>query len=153
MNVLDEDILNETLSFIFSNGELNYCLNFLCSANRIFMSGVYTGVKVLPILIARFKDLNFDSQFQYSKFLLETLFKYWKQTDVESFNEYATGLFSNPEYDLGHIFDKFINGDDDAKNVVAFKNLFLAQTPKINERLMGEEELNHKDSVRMYLSH
>lgn len=153
MNVLDEDTLDETLSFIFSKGELNYCLNFLCSAKSIFISRIYTGVKVLPILISRFEELNFDSQFQYSKFLLETLFKYWEQTDVESFNKYATGLFSNPEYDLGRIFDKFIDGHDDAKNVVVFKDLFLAQIPKINERLMQENELKHKDSVRMYLSH
>ena len=153
MNVLDEDTLDETLSFIFSKGELNYCLNFLCSAKSIFISRIYTGVKVLPILISRFEELNFDSQFQYSKFLLETLFKYWEQTDVESFNKYATGLFSNPEYDLGRIFDKFIDGYDDAKNVVVFKDLFLAQIPKINERLMQEDELKHKDSVRIYLSH
>lgn len=153
MNVLDEDTLDETLSFIFSNGELNYCLNFLCFSEALFSSGCYYGTKVFPILIERYKEIGFDRQFQFSKFLLAVLFKYWKQTDVDSFNKYANDLFSNPEYDLGRIFDKFIDGHDDAKNVVVFKDLFLVQIPKIHERLMQEDELKHKDSVRIYLSH
>ena len=101
MNVWDEVFLNETLSFIFEKGEMNYCMNVLCSADScIFSRGVYEGRKVIPILIKRFTRLGFERQFEYSKHLLLTILNRWKQVGTDSFNEYARDLFVNREHDL-----------------------------------------------------
>ena len=68
----------------------------------------------------RFKDLDLEGQIKYSKLLLQTIFKYWQKLERDSFNEYAAGLFSNPEIPYLKIFDKLIDGTDDAMDIVRF---------------------------------
>ena len=152
MNVLDEGILNETLSFIFEKGEMNYCMNVLCSADvRIFNSGVYDGREVLPILFERFSGMGHDEQFRYSKFMLVTFLNRWKRVNMDSFNEYAKELIVNPKHDFGSFLSKFIDGTDDEKDVANFVGLFELQIPVINERLGHEsEEVRTSHAAKMY---
>lgn len=154
MNVWDESVLNDTLSFIFEQGEMNYCMNVLCSADgSVLSSGIYDGSKVLPILIKRFTDIGFEGQFRYSKFLLVTLLNRWKRVNIESFNEYAKDLFVNLDHDLGLVLNKFIDGTDDAQDVNNFVRLFTFQIPEINERLQGErEEVRFSHAAKIYAS-
>ena len=154
MNVWDEAVLNETLSFIFEKGEMNYCMNVLCSADsNIFSSGVYEGRNVMSILIKRFTGIGFEGQFKYSKFLLLTILNRWKRVDADSFNEYARDLFVNREHDLGLVFKKFIDGTDDSQDVANFVRLFTLQIPEINERLQDEsEEVRLSQGAKIYAS-
>ena len=154
MNVWDEAVLNETLSFIFEKGEMNYSMNVLCSADsNIFSSGVYEGRKVMSILIKRFTGIGFEGQFKYSKFLLLTILNRWKRVDADSFNEYARDLFVNREHDLGLVFKKFIDGTDDGQDVANFVRLFTLQIPEINERLQDEsEEVRLSHGTKIYAS-
>lgn len=154
MNVWDEAVLNETLSFIFEKGEMNYSMNVLCSADsNIFSSGVYEGRKVMSILIKRFTGIGFEGQFKYSKFLLLTILNRWKRVDADSFNEYARDLFVNREHDLGLVFKKFIDGTDDGQDVANFVRLFTLQIPEINERLQDEsEEVRLSHGAKIYAS-
>lgn len=154
MNVWDEAVLNETLSFIFEKGEMNYCMNVLCSADsNIFSSGVYEGRNVMSILIKRFTGIGFEGQFKYSKFLLLTILNRWKRVDADSFNEYARDLFVNREHDLGLVFKKFIDGTDDSQDVANFVRLFTLQIPEINERLQDEsEEVRLSHGAKIYAS-
>ena len=151
-NVWDSNLLDETLSFIFTYSELNYCLNFLCSADSIFRNGTYNGNNVLPILIKRFEELGVEAQFKYSKFLLYTVLVYWKRTDVQSLNAYAQNLFVNPEVSCSMVFDKFIQeGQEELQDVANFVGLFKTQIPQINERLQKEsEEVKNRNSVKKY---
>ena len=150
MNVWDETVLNDTLSFIFEQGEMNYCMNLLCSADG---SVIYDGRKVLPIIIKRFTDIGFERQLRYSKFLLVTILKLWKHVNTESFNEYAKDLFVNLEHDLGLVLNKFIDGTDDAQDVNNFVRLFTLQIPEINERLQVEsEEVRTSHAAKIYAS-
>jgi hypothetical protein len=152
MNVWDSCLLDETLSFIFTNSELNYCLNLLCSSESIFRNGTYNGNNVLPILIKRFEELGVEAQFKYSKFLLYTVLTYWKRTDEQSFNAYAQNLFVNPEVSCSMVFDKFIQeGQEELQDVANFVGLFKTQIPQINERLEKEsEEVKNRNSVKKY---
>jgi len=151
ITVRDESVLDETLAFIFEKGEMNYCMNVFCSSDFIFLSGSYSGIKVLPILIRRFKDLTFEQQFIYSKFLLVTFFNAWKRVDDESFSEYARDLFSNPDIPCQKVFDRFIDGTDDELDVVNFVKLFMMQISIINERLQKEnEDVQNSHSVKTY---
>ena len=154
MNVWDEAVLNETLSFIFEKGEMNYCMNVLCSADsNIFSSGVYEGRNVMSILIKRFTGIGFEGQFKYSKFLLLTILNRWKRVDADSINEYAIDLFVNREHDLGLVFKKFIDGTDDSQDVANFVRLFTLQIPEINERLQDEsEEVRLSQGAKIYAS-
>ena len=152
IRVRNEAELNETLTYIYSQAELNYCLNMLCCSNDILKSGSYDGQKVLPILINRFSLLNFDEQFSYSKFLLATVFSYWKRVDVNLFNDYAMGLFADPTIPYLKVFDKFIDGADDREDSKVFVMLFYKQIPIIAERIKKDQEHqpeNHH-SVRVY---
>ena len=154
MNVWDETVLNDTLSFIFEQGEMNYCMNVLCSADgSVLSNGIYDGRKVLPIMIKRFTDIGFEGQLGYSKFLLVTILKLWKRVNTESFNEYAKDLFVNLEHDLGLVLNKFIDGTDDAQDVNNFVRLFTLQIPEINERLQVEsEEVRTSHAAKIYAS-
>lgn len=154
MNVWDEALLNDTLSFIFEKAEMNYCMNILASGDKnIFDSGVYDGRNSLPVLIKRFVDLGFEEQFKYSKFLLFTLFNRWKRIDVEGFNEYARNLISSPDIPFSKVLNKFIDGTDDGQDVVDFVGLFKLQIPQINERLQGEgEEVRKSHAAKIYAS-
>ena len=154
MNVWDETVLNDTLSFIFEQGEMNYCMNLLCSADgSVLSNGIYDGRKVLPIIIKRFTDIGFEGQLRYSKFLLVTILKLWKRVNTESFNEYAKDLFVNREHDLGLVLNKFIDGTDDAQDVNNFVRLFTLQIPEINERLQVEsEEVRTSHAAEIYAS-
>lgn len=152
--VWDEGILDETLKYIFSNAELNYCMNFLSSSESFLNTGSYDGRNAIPELINRFKELGFDEQFKFSKLLLQTLFLYWRNIDGDSFNEYAKDLFSNPEIPYLRIFDKLIDGTDDLNDSSLFVKLFYLQVPIINERIRGDVDGNpyeHK-SVKIYSS-
>lgn len=154
MNVWDEAVLNDTLSFIFEQGEMNFCMNVLCSADGSVLSDEgYDGRKVLSILIKRFMEIRFERQFRYSKFLLVTFLNRWKRVMAESFNGYANDLFANPEHDLGLVLNKFIDGTDDAQDVANFVRLFTLQISKINERLQGEsEEVRLGHAAKVYAS-
>lgn len=154
LHVYDSAYLDEVLSYIFENAEMNFCLNMLCSCDTIFSKGVYSGSVVLPLLFKRFKQLDFDEQIKYSKLLLQTIFKYWRKLERESFNEYAAELFSNPEIPYLRIFDKLIDGTDDAVDVVCFVELFSLQIPMINERLQldGSDTLEKHHSVQIYIT-
>ena len=154
MIVWDEGILNETLSFIFKKGEMNYCMNVLCSADgRIFNSGVYDGREVLPILFERFSGMGHDEQFKYSKFMLVTFLSRWKRVKVDSFNEYAKELIVNPKHDFGSILSKFIDGTEDENDVAIFVRLFDLQIPDINERLKQEsEDVRTSHAAKVYAS-
>lgn len=150
-NIWDKKILDETLAYIFERGEMNYCLNFLCSSDNIFASGVYNGDRVIPILARRFVELENVEQLKYSKYLLFNLFTYWKRVEPESFNDYATRLFVNPEMPFGRVLNKFIDGTDDTQDVINFVTLFKLQIPQINERLQGEsEEIRTSHAARIY---
>lgn len=152
MNVRDEAMLDDTLSFIFSEGEMNYCMNVLCSADgHIFNTCIYDGRRVLPILIKRFSELGFEEQFRYSKFVLHTFLSRWKRVEVDTFNEYAKDLFKNQQHDAGRILNKFIDGTEDAQDVSNFVDLFKLQIPQINERLQEEsEEVRISHAAKIY---
>lgn len=152
LHVYDASYLDDTLSYIFKNAEINYCINMLCSSDNIFDNGVYNGSVVLSFLFERFKNLDFEGQIKYSKFLLQTIFKYWQKYERDSFNEYAEGLFSNPEIPYLRIFDKLIDGTNDTKDVVSFVKLFSVQISVINERLQNDEPTTLKEhhSVKIY---
>ena len=153
MNVLNADGLDETLSFVFSKGEMNYCMNFLCVADDIFRKGVYEGKSSLLILIKRFSELSFKEQFGYSKLLLVTLFRYWKKVSKESFNQYATSLFKSVDIQLSTVFDKFMDGANDGQDVADFVGLFIEQISQIDKRLEDEDEtVRNSRSVRLYQS-
>lgn len=152
LHVYDASYLDDALSYIFENAEINFCINMLCSSDNIFDNGVYNGSVVLPLLFERFKHLDFEGQIKYSKLLLQTIFKYWQKLERDSFNEYAAGLFSNPEIPYLRIFDKLIDGTDDAMDIVRFVELFSLQIPLINERL-NRDQLNtpgEHHSVQIY---
>jgi hypothetical protein len=151
MNVWNAVLLDDTLAFIFEKGEMNYCMNLLCSSDIIFGSGVYNGRNVIPFLARRFTELNFDEQFKYSKFLLITLFNRWKRVDEDTFKTYAQDLFTNPDIPIGVVLNKFIDGSDDGQSVADFVGLFKYQIPQINERLQGEsEEVRKSHGARVY---
>lgn len=152
LHVYDASYLDDALSYIFENAEINFCINMLCSSDSIFDNGVYNGSVVLPLLFERFKNLDFEEQIKYSKLLLQTIFKYWHKLERDSFNKYAAGLFSNPGIPYLRIFDKLIDGTDDAMDVVRFVELFSLQIPLINERL-NSDQLNtpgEHHSVQIY---
>ena len=153
MNVWDAGLLDETLAFIFEEGEMNYCLNLLCSSDSIFGSGVYNGRNVIPILARRFTELSFEEQFKFSKFLLITLLNRWKRVDEDGFTKYAQNLFVNPDVPFDVVLNKFIDGSDDGQSVVDFVGLFKYQIPQINERLQGEsEDIRKSHAARVYAS-
>ena len=153
MNVWDAGLLDETLAFIFEEGEMNYCLNLLCSSDNIFGSGVYNGRNVIPILARRFTELSFEEQFKYSKFLLITLLNRWKRVDEDGFTTYAQNLFVTPDVPFDVVLNKFIDGSDDGQSVVDFVGLFKYQIPQINERLQGEsEDIRKSHAARVYAS-
>lgn len=153
MNVWDEGQLNETLAFIFEKGEMDYCMNLLCSSDSIFGSGVYNGRDVIPILARRFTELSFEEQFKYSKFLLVTLLNRWKRVDEDGFRKYAQNLFMNPSIPFDVVLNKFIDGSDDGQSVVDFVGLFKYQIPQINERLQREsEDVRKSHAARIYAS-
>ena len=152
LHIYDASYLDDALSYIFENAEINFCINMMCSSDNIFDNGVYNGSVVLPLLFERFKLLDFDGQLKYSKLLLQTIFKHWQKLERDSFNEYAAGLFSNPEIPYLRIFDKLIDGTDDAMDIVRFVELFSLQIPLINERL-NRDQLNtpgEHHSVQIY---
>ena len=98
-------------------------------------------------------DLSFSEQFRYSKFLLVTFLRYWMRIDVNSFNAYAEDIFVNPDISYQRVFDKFIDGTDDAKDILNFVELFRNQIPQINERLQNESaEVRNLHSVKVYTS-
>lgn len=150
-NVWDEKILDKTLAYIFETGEINYCLNLLCSSDNIFTSGVYIGRIVIPILTRRFAELKVEEQLRYSKFLLFSLFSYWKRINSEDFSVYAKNLFTDPSVPFGRVLNKFIDGTDDTQDVINFVRLFKVQIPQINERLQEEsEEVRNSHAARIY---
>ena len=151
MKVIDADLLDKTITYIFSNADLNYCLNFLCSAYDIFRNSTYNGNNALKVLIQRFKALDIETQFGYSRFLLQTLLGYWKDVDARTFDEYASNLFMNPDISCKMVFDKFLdNSDEDIDN---FVKLFKNQIPRISERLSTEsEDVRNSESVKRYTS-
>lgn len=153
MNIWDAGLLDETLVFIFETGEMNYCMNLLCSFDNIFGSGVYNGRNVIPIVARRFTELSFDEQFRFSKYLLVTLFKRWMRVDEEGFRHYAQNMFVNPEIPFDVVLNKFIDGSDDKQSVMDFVGLFKYQIPQINERLQGEsEDVRKSHAARTYAS-
>ena len=153
-NVWDGDVLDDMFEWVFEKGEMNYCLNLLCSGEGYFFGhAAYSGRKVLPILFKRFKDLGFCGQMKYSKFLLFTLLNRWKRAEEESFNEFAKDFLMNPEHDFGLVLNRFIDGTDDGQDVVNFVGLFKLQIPQINERLMSEsEEVRKSHAAKIYAS-
>lgn len=152
LHVYDAAYLDDALSYIFENAEMNFGMNMLCSSDKIFENGVYNGSVVLPLLFERFEHLDFEGQIKYSKLLLQTIFKYWRKLESDSFNEYAAKLFSNPEIPYIRIFDKLIDGTDDAMDVVRFVELFCEQVHVINERLQNDQcnKLEDHHSVQIY---
>ena len=151
MNVWDVDLLDETLAFIFEKGEMNYCMNLLCSSDNIFGSGVYNGRNVIPIIAGRFTELSFDEQFRFSKFLLVTFFKWWTRVDEEGFSRYAQNMFVNPDIPFDVVLNKFIDGSDDEQSVRDFVGLFKYQVQQINERLQGEsDDVRKSHAARVY---
>lgn len=154
MNVLDEGMLDDTLGFIFTNAEINYCMNMLCSGDSyIFGSGVYGGQSVFPLLIKRYLALGFEDQFRFSKFLLYTFLNRWRRVDSDSFNAYAKDLFLNPDHDMGRVLNMFIDGTDNAQDVANFVGLFKLQIPHINARLQSEtEEVRTSRAAKLYAS-
>ena len=150
-SVWNEDILDDTLSYIFEKAEMNYCMNLLCSCDNVLSSGIYDGRRSLPVLIKRFVELGFEEQIKYSKFLLITLLKQWKRVDVDGYNEYAKNLFMNPQIPFSKVMEKFIDGTDDGKDVEIFVNLFMLQIPQINDRLSKENhEVRESHAVKIY---
>ena len=154
MIVWDEELLDDTLTFIFEKAEMNYCMGLLGSADgSIFGGGVYDGRKVFPVLTGRFTSMGLEEQFKYSKFLLFTFLNRWRRVATDTFNEYAKDLFVNPEHDMGTILNKFIDGMDDGQDVANFVGLFQSQIPQINERLQGEsEDVRTSHAAKIYAS-
>lgn len=151
VRVCDEGLLNETLGFIFQHSPMNYCLNVLCSSNEIFRSGTYDGQSVIKILAERFSKMSFKEQFGYSKLLLVTVLRYWKDADKDSFNNYSKQLFESPELSIEKILDRFIDGSDDGNDVITFVHLFKSQITQINQKLKeAGGEINNRQSVRAY---
>lgn len=138
-HVVDAAQLDGTLTFIFKKSEMNFCLNMLASSDSILNTGTYNESKVLPLLVKRFLSLSFEQQFKYSKFLLMALFDRWSRSDNKSFNTYADALFSNPKHAYLDIFDKFIDGTNNANDCRYFVLLFAKQVPTINARLVKDQ--------------
>ena len=153
MKVWDANLLDKILSYIFSNAELNYCLNFLWLAYNILRNSTYNSSRVLRILIQRFKGLSIEEQFGYSRLLLRTMLEYWKMVDEGSFNEYASELFTNSDISCQMVFDKFLGGFKEDDDITRFVKLFQYQIPYINDRLLKEsDDVRNSDSVRVYVS-
>lgn len=150
--VVDEDVLSDTMIYIFKNGELNFCLGMLCSSSEIFGLGGYDGNGVIREIVNRFNVLSYKEQMTYSRPLLATLYKHWKRVDKDSYNDYARGLLSDKDVSILKLIDKFID-DEDGQCIVDFVRLFQVQIPTINERL---QELSADDkrrqSVRLYFA-
>lgn len=153
VRVLDAKTLDDTLDFIFKQAELNYCMNFMASSDVLFNT-YYDGHNPIAVLINRFKALDFNGQFKYSKFLLTTLFIWWNKIDEVSFNEYARNMFSNPEIPYLTVFDKLIDGTENQKDTNIFLRLFHLHVPIINERINNDVkgEPHKHDSIKVYLS-
>ena len=66
LHVYDSAYLDEVLSYIFENAEMNFCMSLLCSSDNIFENGVYNGSVVLPLLFERFEHLDFEGQIKVS---------------------------------------------------------------------------------------
>ena len=151
VRVLDKGLLDETLDFVFQHSQMSFCLNVLCSSSEIFNSGTYDGRNVIKVLAERFTKMGFNEQFVYSKLLLGTLLKYWKDADKDAFNNYAKRLFESYEVAIEKILDKFIDGEDDGNDVITFVKLFKQQIPQINQRLQeADEEIKNRQSVKIY---
>ena len=152
MIVYDSDLLDDTFSFIFQKGELSFCLNMLCFSNDIFDSESYDGKKVLMLLIGRFAELDFDEQFKYSKFILTTLFHYWQEVDVKTFDDYSKNLFVNDDIPYITVFDKLIDGSEDRVDVISFVKLFNSQESNIIDRISKDSSASSHHSVKIYIA-
>ena len=152
MNVVDPEQLDNTLKYIFSKSEMNYCMNMLSSSNRFFGTSTYDGHNVMPILTTRFQTLGFDEQFKYSKFLLSEFFRCWQKIEVDSYNAFADNLFSDSSIPYLKIFDKMIDGSNDSIDVETFVKLFYQQISAINARLSADESGRpfDRNSVKIY---
>lgn len=153
MRVRDKAMLDDVLTYIFESAEMNFCMNMLCYCDKIFVPKVYDANRALPVLIRRFEALDFAEQMKYSKFILQTLFGYWKKVDQSSFDVYAAKLFSDSEIPYLTVFDKMIDGTDSDDELI-FVKLFQSQIPLINQRIKSDatnSQGNHQ-SVKTYLT-
>lgn len=148
--MVDEGMLDETMGYIFANGELNFCMGVLCTSQEIYGLGGYDGSTAIMKLVDRFKQLSYKEQFGYSKFLLVTILKSWKRADQESFNEYAKELLSDENVSIVRVLDKFLD-EETGQDVIDFVNIFRMQTPIICERIKELDDRDKKkESVRIY---
>ena len=153
MRVCDKAMLDDVLTYIFERAEMNFCLNMLCHCDKIFVPKVYDADRALPVLIRRFEALDFAEQMKYSKFILQTLFEYWKKVEQDSFDVYATKLFSDSEVPYLTVFDKLIDGTDSDDELI-FVKLFQSQIPLINQRIKSDATnlIREHQSVKIYLA-
>ena len=153
----DTTKLKETLKFIFNKAEINFCMNFLCSAKDVLSSSKKILFAITP-LIDRFLNLSFKEQFSYSKLLLVTLFIYWKkinaETHISTFDMFANTLLCDKDIPYLRIMDKFMDGENDEQDVLDFVSIFRNQDSTINKRIEKDLETSKKHhSVKLFLKY
>ncbi len=135
----DAGLLNDTLSYVFRQGKMNYCMHLISSADELFNTDAFDGSKALGVLTKRFSNLPFKEQFMFDRFMLVKFLSCWKQVDEPSFNQYAKNLFENPEIPCLTVFEKFM-GESEGGNINDFTRLFKNQASIIDVRLQGESD-------------
>ncbi|MBR5399902.1 MAG: hypothetical protein IK103_08950 [Bacteroidales bacterium] len=93
--IWDSVLMDDLLTFIYNNSELNFCLNLLGFSSVFLKGDSYDGRRVLTILINRFRELQLEEHLLYSKLMLNTVYEYWNWADNDSFNEFANIFFQS----------------------------------------------------------
>ncbi len=134
---VDAEMLDDTLSIIYQQAELNYCMLIHYGANKIPVAVMNKTTKSFEVLRDRFVALAFDEQMKLHKELLTAFYAFWKRTDADGMAEYLTNLIRNDGFKSEDFVNKFIVFDGDATVIDSFVNLFkdviLVLVDKINQ--------------------
>ena len=142
--VRDKELLSITLVEIFERAELDFGLNLLPSLNNFLRPKEFNFKEPITKLVERFKSTPVEEQMQHSKFLLQMLFFYWKSTDKDSFNNYASALVEKGA-SIVSFLDLFIDGPDFVDDIGTFVSLFEDQIEIINRKI---DDLPDRDKKR-----
>lgn len=150
--ITDNDIFNDTFSFIFNNAEMNFCFSLVfCLKDQISLHR-HLKQETVHILTERFSEEPFDVQFGRAKGFLMELFSLWKTTDEQSFNSYADSLFENEDIPFRRVLSRLITETDYIKDGNAFFNLFKNQCPIIKKRIEEDaSEENEEYAVKVFI--
>lgn len=152
--VRDSKAIADTLSTIFSDAELNFCMAVIANDISPFYSLIPEDEgRCVKILTDRFEDLPHAIQLKYSKFELNNLFSHWARRDRTSLDKYVVSLIEDEEIDYLSVISHFIDGEHDNKDVSNFVLFFEAALPMLNKRIENDKRPDSDTKERrLYLS-